>query len=131
MRPSCPRCSGMVYEDEGDGVCVCCGWREHRGQDGTRYQAPPRGPGGWQMVLANTKVGPVLYDGCDVAPHCLECPLAECKYDNLAPYAAWQKAHGLGRLTVEEITAEVGRGGGSRWAAAQRLTRRKQRGAPS
>jgi len=21
-------------------------------------------------------------DGCEVAPHCLECPLAVCKYDN-------------------------------------------------
>lgn len=21
-------------------------------------------------------------DGCDVAPHCLECPLEQCRYDN-------------------------------------------------
>ena len=29
-------------------------------------------------------------DGCDVAPHCLECPLPACKYDDLHYYQQWR-----------------------------------------
>lgn len=29
-------------------------------------------------------------DGCDVTPHCLECPLAECKYDDPYYYNCWK-----------------------------------------
>ena len=30
------------------------------------------------------------FDGCDVAPHCLECPLPRCKYDDAKWYILWK-----------------------------------------
>jgi len=30
-------------------------------------------------------------DGCDVHPHCLECPLPECKYDSPGWYERWKR----------------------------------------
>ncbi len=35
---------------------------------------------------------PKIPDGCEVAPHCLECPLKECKYDNPRAYRAYKLA---------------------------------------
>ena len=29
-------------------------------------------------------------DGCDVAPHCVDCPLSVCKYDDVRPYHRWK-----------------------------------------
>ena len=34
------------------------------------------------MIVAAT-------DGCDVHPHCLECPLPACKYDDWRGYRRW------------------------------------------
>ena len=31
-------------------------------------------------------------DGCDVAPHCVACPLVQCKYDDPAGYKLWKSA---------------------------------------
>ena len=35
---------------------------------------------------------PKIPDGCEVAAHCLECPLKECKYDNPRAYRAYKLA---------------------------------------
>ena len=31
-------------------------------------------------------------DGCNVAPHCADCPLPVCRFDNPSAYLAWKKA---------------------------------------
>jgi hypothetical protein len=30
-------------------------------------------------------------DGCEVHPHCLECPLPECRFDNSYWYTWWKR----------------------------------------
>ena len=43
-----------------------------------------------------------LDDGCDVTAHCLECPLSECKYDNVKPYRIWLKRNDeVGRVKID------------------------------
>lgn len=42
-------------------------------------------------------------DGCDVAPHCLECPLAECKY--VDPYYYNLQFHTASQMRKERILA--------------------------
>mgnify|MGYP001569191071 CR=1 FL=1 len=31
-------------------------------------------------------------DGCDVSPHCLDCPLVQCKYDDPTGYKLWKSS---------------------------------------
>ena len=31
-------------------------------------------------------------DGWDVSPHCLDCPLVQCKYDDPTGYTLWKTA---------------------------------------
>ena len=42
-------------------------------------------------------------DGCDVAPHCLQCPLAECKYVDPYHYNLW--LHAASQMRKERILA--------------------------
>ena len=34
----------------------------------------------------------ITTDGCDVAPHCLSCPLPQCKYDDPAELRRMRRA---------------------------------------
>jgi len=43
-------------------------------------------------------------DGCDVHPHCLECPLPECKYDMPSGYVQWKNGQRNEKI-VEAIEA--------------------------
>lgn len=55
-------------------------------------------------------------DGCDVSPHCLECPLPECKYVEPSYYGRWLEQQKYQRvttlmeqgLTVEEVAVSLG-----------------------
>ena len=54
------------------------------------------------------------FDGCDVAPHCLNCPLPKCKYDDRTWYDRWkmkqkaQKLNAFQALQVPEIARALG-----------------------
>ena len=37
----------------------------------------------------NLEIDIMEADGCDVHPHCLECPLPACKYDDPRAYRRW------------------------------------------
>ncbi len=41
--------------------------------------------------------------GCEVAPACLRCPLAECKYDNERGYELYVRQHGTTRPLVLQL----------------------------
>lgn len=103
VTPSCPRCQGRVHDDAGDWACTTCGWRQHLNPDGTPY-VPAVRPG---VYKGEPEVDPcptydraspkgmrngVAYDGCDIASTCLECPLAQCKDENMGAYYAYRRA---------------------------------------
>ena len=61
---------------------------------------------------------PYVGDGCDVAPHCLKCPLPACKYDDYAAYYIWRRrelddpieAMLIEGLKIREIAERLGKG---------------------
>ena len=59
-------------------------------------------------IIPNERPGPPAEwkaDGCDVAPHCLECPLDQCKFDDIRAYQQWRKTEHH-RQIVATIEAE-------------------------
>lgn len=42
------------------------------------------------MTRQVAKLG-VFQDGCNVAPHCGDCPLSECRFVDAGPYKAWKR----------------------------------------
>ena len=54
------------------------------------------------------------YDGCEVAAHCLECPLPACRYDQAGLLLTWRREQRLqclnpqGAYTIDEIAQLTG-----------------------
>jgi len=59
----------------------------------------------------------LLADGCDVAPHCLECPLSICKFEDMAPYKEWQ----MQQKASTDLVLELRRQGLTRVGIARKL----------
>lgn len=62
-----------------------------------------------------------IADGCDVSPHCLECPLAECKYVDRRYYLEWLKSRPSRAESTRQIAARLGK-------TVRYVTRRLQEG---
>lgn len=42
-------------------------------------------------IVVNPQTGYPADTGCEVSPSCLECPLPQCKYDDLLWYQDWKQ----------------------------------------